>query len=397
MAKGKHSASVDVFSSTKKKRKYSKKQNNTKIDILLKILFFIECIILISSVIYIASMQLLPIKYIVILIVIVSLICGLQAFLKLSNKKKNVMRIISLVLTILVVAGTFWGTGLLNTLYGSFQDFTNDEEVEANVVDVTDESFFVYVSGVDTRNTNGITDKGLSDVNMVIAVDPVNKKILMINTPRDFYVGLYGDENKLDKLTHAGKYGIDCSMETVAAIYDIEFNYYVKANFKALVDLVDAVGDISVDSQYNFSSGHSLSGKTYRFKKGINVLDGDAALAFARERKSFANGDRQRGIHQQMVISAIIDKAISPAILTNFKDILDAVTDNTRTNIKSDDITSLVRMQLGDMSSWDIQSMSVDGTGTQRYTYSYPKQKLYVMLPNDETIEEAKLALKAYK
>ena len=127
------------------------------------------------------------------------------------------------------------------------------------------------------------------------------------------------------------------------------------------------------------------------------MLDGDAALAFARERKSFANGDRQRGIHQQMVISAIIDKAISPAILTNFKDILDAVTDNTRTNIKSDDITSLVRMQLGDMSSWDIQSMSVDGTGTQRYTYSYPKQKLYVMLPNDETIEEAKLALEAYK
>ena len=131
---------------------------------------------------------------------------------------------------------------------------------------------------------------------------------------------------------------------------------------------------------------------------GENELNGDAALAFVRERESFAAGDRQRGKNQQLVISAIVDKAISPAILniSKFKEVLSAVTSNTKTNISSDAITALFRMQLADMSGWDIQSISVDGTGSSRSTYTV-SSRVYVMIPDEETVNEAKTALAAYK
>ena len=188
-------------------------------------------------------------------------------------------------------------------------------------------------------------------------------------------------------------------MQTLEALYDIKFNYYVKINFKSVVDLVDALGGVTVDSEISFSSSYSLSGKRYSFTQGKNELTGDAALAFARERKSLAGGDRQRGKNQQLVISAIVDKAISPSILnpSNFKKILSSVTSNTKMNISSSEITSLFKMQLKDMKGWDIQSMSVDGTGSSRYTYSYPSQPLYVMIPDEETVTEAKTALSAFK
>ena len=222
-------------------------------------------------------------------------------------------------------------------------DITIDEgeyETPPITAEVTKEPFFIYLSGSDTRKVENIPEKGLSDVNMVIAVDPVKHKMLMVNTPRDYYVALDGDSNKMDKLTHAGNYGIRCSMNTLEALYDIKFKYYVKVNFKSLVDIVDALGGITVNSEKAFSSRHSLSKKTYSFTKGANNLTGDAALAFARERKAFAEGDRQRGKNQQLVISAIVDKAISPSILnpSKFREILQSVTKNTKTNISKKEI-----------------------------------------------------------
>ena len=374
----------------------SASKKNTVFATIVRIFAIITFLVMVAGTVYISSTRLFPTNYILIIFAAVCVISALLLWLVLSRKRVLARQIISLILCIVVLAVSGYSTSLLGAVHGSLSNMPSDENgVSAEAVNVSAEPFLVYLSGLDTKNSDEIKDKGLSDVNMIVAVNPETHKILMVSVPRDYYVPLWGDENKMDKLTHAGNYGVECSMDTLESLFDVEFNYYVKVNFKSVVDIVDAVGGVTVNSEFDFSSYHSLSGKTYYFKKGENTLTGDAALAFARERYSFSNGDRQRGIHQQMVISAIFDKAISPSILnpSHVNELLDAVIQNMKSNITYDEITELVQLQLAKMPSWDIDTMSVDGTGATLSTYSTGGQALSVMKPNQETIDAAKAAI----
>jgi LCP family protein required for cell wall assembly len=145
-----------------------------------------------------------------------------------------------------------------------------------------------FIDIIDTKNATEIKDKDLSDVNIAVVINPEQKRVLLVSTPRDYYVPLEGNSNKMDKLTHAGTYGVECSMKTLEALYDIEFNYYAKVNFKSVYDIVNSLGGVTINSDYAFTSPHSYTGKTYTFSKGENFVMGDAALAFVRERKLFA-------------------------------------------------------------------------------------------------------------
>lgn len=303
------------------------------------------------------------------------------------------------------VAAIMFNEGYKSILLGAFSDFSDRTEAIYRVklkkestaqlekAKVTTEPFYIYVAGLDTREDE-ITDEGTTDVNIVLAVNPVTKKITMVNIPRDFYVGLDGDSNKMDKLTHAGIYGIECSMKTIEELLGIKFNYYVKVNFVSVVQIVDALGGITVDSDYAFSSFASLNEDvTYNFTKGENTLTGDQALAFARERSSFVSGDRQRGKNQEKVINAVIQKATSPAVITNIGGVLTAVTNNVKTNIDISEINALLQMQLTDMASWEISMASVDGSDASRETYSGGSTPLYVMIPDFSTVETAKQKL----
>lgn len=254
-------------------------------------------------------------------------------------------------------------------------------------VDVVNDTFVLYISGIDTFGD--ISTVSRSDVNIVAVVNPKTKQVLLISIPRDYYVKLHGIETDMrDKLTHAGMYGIETSVKTIEDILDIDINYYLKVNFTSLVDIVDALGGIEVDSKYAFSTYDN-----YSFKKGINKLDGLAALHFCRERKTFSGGDRVRGQNQQAVIAAIIKKAATPAIITKYDDLLNALEGKFQTNISSGNISKLIKMQLTDMASWNIKSISLDGSDSSNYTYSYPKSmgnaKNYVMEPNIDTIKRA--------
>ena len=168
-----------------------------------------------------------------------------------------------------------------------------------------------------------------------------------------------------------------------------KINYYIKVNFTSLEDLVDALDGITVFSQYNFTSQDG-----YTYKYGENVLDGKKALSFARERKSFKDGDRERGKNQQLILTSIINKAISPKILTNYVDILKALKGKFVTNISDNDISKLIKMQLNNESSWNIKTISVDGSDAMDYVYSYKKTKLYVMKPDEKTVNNAKENIK---
>lgn len=253
-------------------------------------------------------------------------------------------------------------------------------------VDVTNDSFNVYISGIDTYGK--ITKVSRSDVNIIASVNPQTKKILLTSIPRDYYVTLAGYGEK-DKLTHAGIYGIETSIATLENLLDININYYVKVNFTSLINVVDALDGIEVNSQYSFTSQDG-----YTYQKGLNYLDGKKALSFVRERKAFAEGDRMRGENQQIVLTAIIEKALSPNILSNYSNLLKAVDGAFITNISEQNITKLVKKEIKDSSNWSIERISLNGQDSFNYTYSYKKTKLYVMEPDHSSIIQAQNKIK---
>lgn len=249
-------------------------------------------------------------------------------------------------------------------------------------VDITKDSFNVYISGIDTYGS--INKASRSDVNILMTINPNTKEILLTSIPRDYYVNLY-EINMKDKLTHAGIYGIETSAGTIEELLDTKINYYVKVNFTSLIKIVDALGGINVDSAYSFTT---VDG--YMFKKGMNKLNGKEALSFSRERKAFSEGDRIRGENQERVLSAIINKAMTPSIIITYNDLLSALRGSFITNLDDSKIKDFIKKQINDPSNWKISSISLDGENAYDYTYSYKKTKLYVMKPYKESIENAK-------
>lgn len=273
---------------------------------------------------------------------------------------------------------------LLKSIYGDAIELSIKKN-KSNI-DITKDSYNIYISGIDTYGN--ITNVSRSDVNILATVNPVKKEILLTNIPRDYYVKLHSF-NEYDKLTHAGIYGIDESISTIEDLLDTKINYYVKVNFTSLIDIVDALDGIVVNSNYSFTT---VDG--YSFKKGNNYLDGKEALSFARERKAFKEGDRIRGENQQLILTSIINKATSTKIITNYTEILKAVKGKFITNIKDEEITKLIKMQFSDGKAWNIKSISVNGVDSYDYVYSYKKNKLYVMRPIQETVDNAKGKIK---
>lgn len=267
--------------------------------------------------------------------------------------------------------------------YKVIYDFSIDVETEniAHEVDITKDAFNIFISGIDTYGS--VSSVSRSDVNMIITVNPNTHKILITSIPRDYYVTLAG-KNAKDKLTHAGIYGIETSVATLENLLDIKINYYVKVNFTSLIDIVNALGGVNVYSKYSFTSQDG-----YYYNAGYNNVDGKKALSFVRERKSFSEGDRTRVENQAAMIEALINKAINPSIITKYTSLLNALDDSFITNLDFDDITNFIKMQIADMPKWEVENISLDGKDGYDYTYSYGGTKLYVMIPDNETVINA--------
>ena len=244
--------------------------------------------------------------------------------------------------------------------------------------------YTIYLSGIDTRGE--MTAKSRSDVNIIATINTDTHEVLLVSTPRDYYVPLSISGGVPDKLTHAGIYGIDVCMDTLGMLYDIDINYYFRINFGGFVKVIDALGGITVYSDYDFNSGN-ITG--YHFNQGENYLNGEQALVFARERYAFQEGDRQRGKNQMAVIRGVIKKALSPEILTSYSSILSSLDGCFGTNITYEEIAQILQQQLTNGGDWTIVSYSVDGTGATEKPYSM-SQKAYVMVPNYDTVNKAK-------
>lgn len=244
--------------------------------------------------------------------------------------------------------------------------------------------YTIYLSGIDTRGE--MTAKSRSDVNIIATVNTDTHEILLVSTPRDYFVPLSISGGAPDKLTHAGIYGIDVCMDTLGMLYDIDINYYFRINFGGFVKVIDALGGITVNSDYDFDSKNILG---YHFNKGENYLNGEQALIFARERYAFQEGDRQRGKNQMEVIRGVVKKALSPEILTSYSSILSSLDGCFGTNITYEEIAQILQQQLTNGGDWTIVSYSVNGTGATEKPYSM-SQKAYVMVPDYNTVDKAK-------
>lgn len=251
-------------------------------------------------------------------------------------------------------------------------------------------TFIVYISGIDVYGTAATVSR--SDVNMIVTVNTNTHKILLTSIPRDYYVPL-ANSGKEDKLTHSGLFGVENTVKTVENFMNIDIDYYARVNFSTLTKVVDAVGGIDVYSDQDIhlnALGNTL------LTEGTHHMDGKTALAFARERHSYESGDRHRTQNQQDVLTAIIKKVLSPAILTNYNSILSAVSDSFTTNMPADKIKELVSDQLNTNSSWQFSSKFLEGTGTMmKGGYMIPNTKLYYMLPDENSVKENKQAIQS--
>nr|MBQ6241404.1 LCP family protein [Lachnospiraceae bacterium] len=254
------------------------------------------------------------------------------------------------------------------------------QTAELDPVEAASRPFLLYISGIDDRY--GLASHSLSDVNILAAVNPQTHQILLVNTPRDYYVQTPVSGSERDKLTHAGLYGVDMSVQTISDLYGLPVDYYFRIDFSGFKAIIDALGGIDVYSDRTFTV------EDHTFTEGMNHMTGYQALLFVRQRKTLDGGDRARGIHQMAVINAVLKKATSSELLQNFFPLMNAVAGNFETTVPYATLTTLVQRQLADGGKWNFQTFSVDGADSTGSTFSFPGEH-YVMLPNEELVSYA--------
>lgn len=260
---------------------------------------------------------------------------------------------------------------------------------DKRVSDPAREPFTMYISGVDSYD---VSQASRSDVNMLLTVNPQTSQVLITNIPRDSYIPIQGGgHGQLDKLTHAGVYGIQSSILSLEDFMDVDINYYTRVNFSSLISLVDELGGITIDNPHAFQTNDG----TYHFPEGLITLTGDSALSYVRERYNLPDGDFSRGENQQRVLEALIRKALSPEIIKNYASILNVLSDSVVTNISPQQIMKLATYQISENPSWEIKMAAVTGSGASRPSYAAGGQELSVVIPDDASVKEAQTSIDA--
>ena len=282
-------------------------------------------------------------------------------------------------------------------VYQTSYKVENTDKAKA-VSNITNTPFNVLISGSDTRG--GYDENGRSDVIMVATVNPKTGTILLTSVPRDFYVETACDaadgcqQGALDKITHTGVHGTNATKRTVEKLLGIEINYTFKVGFDTVTDIVDAVGGIDVNVEPGYECSNFMHAPGLSVHAGVNHLNGEQALGYARERYAYSEGDRQRTKNQQQVLMGIVDKITSPAIVTNYASIMDSMSNTFSTTMSNDEISSLIKYQLNSNPKWKMEQYMVNGTGDTLMCAELG-DAAYVMVPDQSTVTTAKNKINA--
>ena len=350
-----------------------------------QVILLIMAVVAVGFFVMLLLVNALPPDLTITLIVIMA-VMFLGACLLFGSRKKwkrVIGSLIALIYTVVfVTASVYMGSTLamLNRISGGAKSATT---VPAKAVDVTEEPFNIYITGIDQWGDEKGEDLERSDVNMLVTVNPKTKKILLTSIPRDTYVKLHTAQ-QMDKLTHTGVYGVSETLSTVEDWLGVRMNYYVKMNFTGARDIINAMGGIDVYNPVEFKS--SLRG--YPYHKGWIHLSGKKALYYARERHAFEGKDSIRVENQQRVLKAMIEKMTSSTtLLTKYGVIMDAAGDNLETNMSPSDMKDLVKMQITDLADWDVETQKIEGEYDQDYVASLTQSmKFDVYRPNATSV-----------
>lgn len=262
------------------------------------------------------------------------------------------------------------------------------------VNDISKDAFTILVSGNDSYGT--LQDSNTrSDANLLLTVNPKTGTILMTSIPRDYYVELVCPEDdpelacpegSSDKLTHSGLMGVKSTEETIEKALGIKINYNVRINFSSVVNLVDALDGIDLD----IKKGEEVDIFYVNSQPGLSVgkhhVDGETALAFARERHAYLDGDNQRVRNQQKVFKAIFKRIVSPKMITNYGKFMDALAVAFDTNLSGDEISNFVKYELNNMPDWKIESYAI--VAEPDYQFCYQSQSYASVVQQNDIMNE---------
>lgn len=254
-------------------------------------------------------------------------------------------------------------------------------------LNISEDSFNLLISGIDTRGD--VSTVSRSDVNMIVTVNPRTNKILLTSIPRDYYVQLHNITGIRDKLTHAGLYGVNMSIETIEDLFGIDIDYYLRLNFDSTERVINALDGIYITPDFTFTVSNGHGGKCSFTADRPNYIDGACGLAYARTRKVYSDGDFHRILNQQEVLVGIIDKLMATRSYSAFTNFLATAEGNIETNVPNSQIYKLINLQLDKTPSWSIERISVGGTSTKDYTYTVYNEITYVVEPDMNSVQTA--------
>lgn len=334
---------------------------------------------------------LLPAKYAVVSVVVFALVAMLTLLLMFrtfkTRRRTRVARIFAAILAVLILALSVTGLYALNrglSVLDKVSDSKNAVTIE------TSKTFNIFISGIDTYGDIGAQSR--SDVNIVATVNPDTRKILLTTAPRDSYVSIaLGGNDGMDKLTHAGNYGVESSMKTVARLLSTDIDAYARINFTTFIESIDKLGGITINNPTAFT----IEGVS--FPVGEIRLDGKKALLYSRERKSLQGGDVDRGKNQQRVIQGIVDEMSQIRSLSGFEALLELIGDSVQTNISSKTIKSLINQQVNNPRAWVTNSYVLTGKGQTGGlpSYAMPNAQLYMYVLDEASVAKATSQIKA--
>lgn len=301
------------------------------------------------------------------------------------KRRRKVFFWLVLPLLVLVVGGTFYGALLLKKAASivdqAYEPLDRDVSIHVNP---WEDNFSILLLGVDDSDTREFQSSSRTDAMILATFNTKEKSINMLSIPRDSYVYIPGKDT-YSKINHAHAYGgVPYAVHTVENLLDLKIHYYVKMNFHAFIEVVDALNGVEVDVPFAISEMDSTdTHDSIQLQPGLQTLNGEEALALARTRKY--DNDIERGKRQQQILKAIIKKSTSLSSITKYGDVMDAVGNNMALNLSFREITAFFNY-LTAGSSLNINTLNIEGSDLY-------KNGVYYYQLNEQSLEETKSTL----
>ncbi|TYS13097.1 LytR family transcriptional regulator [Rossellomorea vietnamensis] len=274
---------------------------------------------------------------------------------------KRIIMVIGLLLTALVAFG---GYIVYNAYDAANQSFTELERGEKSklreeAVEVSKDPFSVLIMGVEDYSTGG--ENGRTDSLMVATFNPDTQNVKLLSIPRDSLVEIPGKAER-DKINHAYAFGgKEATIESVEGLLNIPIDYYVTVGFSGFKDIIDEIDGVTVDVPFDFYEKSDVDNRRLHFTEGEMTLDGEKALAYARMRKQDPRGDFGRNDRQKQIITAVVDKMLSPSSLTKLDNIAQHIGENVQTNMRVSHALA-IQKKYPNFNADKIEKVSLNGT-----------------------------------